>query len=158
MAKLIAKNGLAYTFDIQSDDKELTATCKVTHTQGHSEIFTFKVPIGSEAYMTEVQKFGARATFAKRNSFVNAFGILSGDEDTDATQTDGDKQAKDQRAQIRFALKALGFDSEKEGKEATREKLKSLTGLDALEKNFPEILEKLNVIISDRNSDTSNVK
>jgi hypothetical protein len=41
------------------------------------------VPLGTEAFMSEVQKFGARATFAKRYAFCDAFGIITGDKDND---------------------------------------------------------------------------
>ncbi len=151
----IARNGLAYTFDIQSDEKELTATCKVTHTQGHFETFTFRVPIGSEQYMTEVQKFGARATFAKRNAFCNAFGIATGDEDTDATQTDTDKKPIDKRAQIAFALRTLDFPTAGKDADEVRAKVLSLTQLELSETNADEILERLNMIITERNADQS---
>lgn len=155
---ILAKYNLAYTVTVEQTVEAITATCKITHSQGHSETSSFAVPITGTQMMSAPQKVASALTYAKRYAFCNALGILTGDEDTDATQTNGDKQAKDQRAQIRLALRSLGFDSNKEGTEKTREKLKSLTGLEALEKNFPEILEKLNVIISDRNSDTSNVK
>lgn len=80
----LGRNGLSYNFDEKIDKDSVTAICKITHTLGHSETSVFSVPIGSEQYMTDVQKHGARITFAKRYAFCNAFGILTGDEDTDA--------------------------------------------------------------------------
>jgi hypothetical protein len=153
---LIAKNGLSYTFDTSSDDKELTASCKVTHVMGHTEITTFKVPIGSESYMTDVQKFGARATFAKRNAFCNAFGISTGDEDTDGTQTDKDKQAKEVGAQIIFKLRSLGHKTTP--KEEVVETIKTLTGLEATKENQEEINNRLSVLVEEMNADKSNVE
>lgn len=91
----IAKAGLSYTFKITNTDKTLTASCVVTHVSGHSEESSFIVPIGSEEYMTEVQKFGARATFAKRYAFTNAFGIMTGDEDVDGVVDDKNSNKKD---------------------------------------------------------------
>jgi hypothetical protein len=155
VGKTIAKHNLAYTFDISNDDKELTATCKVTHVDGHSEIFTFKVPIGSESYMTEVQKFGARATFAKRNAFCNAFGIATGDEDTDATQTDAEKKPLDKRAQIAFALKSLGFTPAGKSAEEVKDKVLKLTELELNEQNADGILERLHILIDEQNEDKS---
>lgn len=84
VGKLIAKNGFSYTTKIKNDKEFLTATVRVTHRAGHSEESEFAIPVGTEAFMTDVQKYGARATFAKRYAFINAFGILTGDEDTDA--------------------------------------------------------------------------
>jgi hypothetical protein len=155
VSKTIAKNGLAYTFDISSDEKELTATCKVTHNQGHSETFTFKVPIGSEAYMTEVQKFGARATFAKRNAFCNAFGIMTGDEDTDATQTDKAPEAKEIKAKIMFLLKAL--EEKVDTIENISSSVKKLTSLSLDPQNYSEIKGRLEVLLKEKNEyDESN--
>lgn len=153
VGKFIAKNGLAYTFDVSNDDTELKAICKVTHTQGHSEVFSFKVPVGSESYMTEVQKFGARATFAKRNAFCNAFGISTGDEDTDATQTDKPKAPLSVKSQIIFLLKTLGFVSK--DRKAIEDKVKSLTTLDLVETNFDEIKSRLEILVQDQNEDHS---
>lgn len=82
----LSKNGLSYTLRVKNDYKMLTVTCRVTHKMGHSEESDFTVPISSELYMTDVQKFGARSTFAKRYAFCNAFGIMTGDGDTDAVE------------------------------------------------------------------------
>lgn len=84
----LGKNGLSYTFKTIQTDKVIGIICKATHKMGHSEETEFSVPIGSESFMSEVQKFGARITFAKRYAFCNAFGILTGDEDIDANIQD----------------------------------------------------------------------
>lgn len=80
----LQENGLSYTTDTVVDEGWVTAVCKVTHTLGHSETSQFKVPIDKDGYMSAPQKFAAALTFAKRYAFCNAFGILTGDEDTDA--------------------------------------------------------------------------
>lgn len=82
----IADNNFIYSFQTKDDGKMLTNTCKVTHIDGHTEENSFAVPIGSESYMSEVQKYGARDTFAKRYAFQNAFGIVVEGEDRDAVQ------------------------------------------------------------------------
>jgi len=84
--KPLAEAGLSYSFDEKKDDKTITAICKITHKLGHSEISSFQIPIGAEEYMSDPQKHGARITFAKRYAFCNALGILTGDEDSDATE------------------------------------------------------------------------
>lgn len=155
VSKTIARHNLAYTFDIKSSDGELTATCTVTHVAGHSEHFEFKVPIGQESYMTEVQKFGARATFAKRNAFCNAFGIATGDEDTDATQTDAEKKPLDKRAQIAMALRSLDFPTAGKKPEEIKKKVLNLTQLELTEENADEIIERLSVLIDEQNSDNT---
>lgn len=82
----IANNNLSYTIKVRHDEKMMTITVTVKHTAGHSEDSEFAIPIGSETYMSEPQKYGARCTFAKRYAFCNAFGILTGDGDTDAQE------------------------------------------------------------------------
>lgn len=80
---IIAKHGFSYTIRIINDEKMLTAVCIVTHKDGHTEESSFSIPIGAEQYMSDVQKYGARSTFAKRYAFTNAFGIMTGDGDND---------------------------------------------------------------------------
>jgi hypothetical protein len=64
--------------------------CIVTHIDGHSQSSPFTVAIGAEQYMTDTQKMGARSTFAKRYAFCDAFGIMTGDDDTDAVEDEVD--------------------------------------------------------------------
>lgn len=82
---LVKKHGFSYTIDTKTDDAQLTAICKVTHDLGHSETSSFTVPADTGSkIMSAPQKAAAALTFAKRYAFCNAFGILTGDEDTDA--------------------------------------------------------------------------
>jgi len=85
---IIAKNSFSYLIKTVIDKEFLIAICRVTHSAGHSEETDFKVPIGGEEFMSDVQKYGARMTFAKRYVFCNAFGILTGDEDVDGQADD----------------------------------------------------------------------
>lgn len=86
--EVLGENKLAYKFREERNKEEGTVTvfCVVTHAMGHSEETPFTVEIGTEAYMSDTQKFGARNTFAKRYAFCNAFGIVTGSEDTDAKE------------------------------------------------------------------------
>ncbi len=85
--ELLSKHGFSYSINTIQDDKMLGVICRATHRCGHAQETTFSVPIGSEGFMSDVQKYGARLTFAKRYAFCNAFGILTGDEDNDANST-----------------------------------------------------------------------
>ena len=60
----------------------------VFHALGHIEETQFWAPFDSKQYMTEAQKWGSTATFAKRNALMNAFGIVTADEDDDANDPD----------------------------------------------------------------------
>lgn len=149
---LISKNGLSYRFHEIKDEKNVEAICTVTHILGHSEESGFKVAIGSEEYMTDAQKYGARNTLAKRYAFCNAFGILTGDEDTD---DDGNKDNKKKppqkpsniKSDIMFLLKTLGL---KQGDDA-KVKIKTLTGIDATEiaDDLQEIKNRLEILVAE---------
>jgi hypothetical protein len=84
--KPLGDNELSYDFVTEDLKDFLKVTCVVTHSLGHSKSSSFQIPIGTEAYMTDVQKYGARLTFAKRYAFCNALGILTNDEDIDAKE------------------------------------------------------------------------
>ena len=106
--KHLAKNGLSYTFEEIKDDKFTEIVCVVTHIQGHSQRTSFKIPIGEEAYMTDVQKYGARMTFGKRYAFCNAFGIMTSDEDIDADVNDSKKDTTNYVDKLKMALSKKG--------------------------------------------------
>ncbi len=116
--KPIADNGLSYTMKTKQGEGMLTIVITVKHISGHSEDSEFSVPIGSEQFMSEVQKFGARATFAKRYAFCNAFGILTGDDDTDAKGAKDKKKAEEKPEttyliQLKDRLHKMGAKNEK---------------------------------------------
>lgn len=79
--------GLLHTIDTQQVDEGnqsyQVATCTISHIQGHSQTSTFKVPIDKHATMNDMQKAASALTYAKRYALVNAYGIVTGDEDDD---------------------------------------------------------------------------
>jgi hypothetical protein len=80
--------GLIHTIDTrQVDENGVTyqeATCTISHVQGHSQTSTFRAPIDQGASMNDMQKAASAQTYAKRYALVNAYGIVTGDEDDDA--------------------------------------------------------------------------
>lgn len=98
--KLISQHGLSYTITAEvKEGKTVKAIVKVTHTAGHNQDSSFEIPIDVGGFMTEPQKFASALTYAKRYAFCNAFGILTGDEDDDAQDTD---QVKDDKPKKQF--------------------------------------------------------
>lgn len=151
--KPLAENELSYDFITEDTGTFLNVTCTVTHALGYSKTSSFKIPIGTEAFMSDVQKYGARVTFAKRYAFCNALGILTGDEDTDAKEDSKKKDAPvvNVKANITSLLKKLG---EKTTDQATiHEAIKRLTKLDPAgdEKTLAEIHNRLSVLITEKN-------
>jgi hypothetical protein len=86
-------HGLSYTIKTRQDEGSLTAICEVHHEAGHTEASELTVPIDRAARMNDTQKVGAARTYAMRYAFCNAFGILTGDDDTDAATVDSDPPA-----------------------------------------------------------------
>jgi len=79
--------GFSYSIQqvFNNESKMVKITCKVKHKDGHSEDYEMEVPLGTKTgIMSDTQVVAAASTFAKRYAFCNAFGILTGDEDTDA--------------------------------------------------------------------------
>lgn len=82
--KIIAKNGFSYMIKIEHENREIKAVCVVTHSAGHSEESAFLAPISDNTFMNKQQHYASASTYAKRYSFCNALGILTGDEDDDS--------------------------------------------------------------------------
>jgi len=81
---LLAKNGFSYTFDTTEGESAIVVYCKVKHIQGHTETSQIQISKETTTKMNASQQSGAATTYGKRYAFCNAFGILTGDEDTDA--------------------------------------------------------------------------
>jgi hypothetical protein len=81
---VISKNGFSYMTNVNQDIDSVEAVTKVTHICGHSDNSAFRVPIEKDAFMTNQQKYASAQTYAKRYSFCNAFGIMTGEEDDDS--------------------------------------------------------------------------
>ena len=82
----LSKHGFSYCVDQpQAKQGYVKVALTVKHTLGHSEITCVELPLGNKTrIMSQTQVEAAALTFAKRYAFCNAFGILTGDEDTDA--------------------------------------------------------------------------
>lgn len=103
---VLKDHGLSYSVDTVFEADTLIVTCTVTHAEGHSEKSSFRCPIDKEAYMSGPQKVGAAMTFGKRYAFCNAFGIMTGDEDTDAVQEEPERMKAPERPTAAAAAKA----------------------------------------------------
>lgn len=86
---LLQKHGLSYTTKMELVDGGVKVIVQVKHIAGHMEESPMQVPFGNKTdIMSQSQVVAAATTFAKRYAFCNAFGILTGDEDTDAVPSD----------------------------------------------------------------------
>lgn len=84
---LMKEHGFSYAIKTETSKEGVKATCVVRHAGGHSEESSMEVPLGTKTQvMSDSQVTAAALTFAKRYAFCNAFGIMTGDEDTDGAQ------------------------------------------------------------------------
>ncbi|MFA6097584.1 MAG: ERF family protein [Candidatus Paceibacterota bacterium] len=91
---LLKRYGFSYSTQTINQIDKVKAICIVKHMAGHSENYEMEVPLGNKTkIMSPTQVVAAATTFAKRYAFCNAFGILTGDEDTDA-RPQSDEQVK----------------------------------------------------------------
>jgi hypothetical protein len=98
----LAECDLSYQFKTICDREkaEVTSRCHVTHIDGHTEISEFTVPLDGGS-MSNIQKFGSSRTYANRYSLSDGLGIVTADDDTDATPAamgeDQPQQKQDQK-------------------------------------------------------------
>ena len=102
----LANYGISYTIKTKVEKDSIEAITETHHVQGHTESSSFTVPIAAEAYMNEAQKSGSALTYAKRYSFCNALGILTGDEDDDASSLGGGVTVEQLYARFSQTMKA----------------------------------------------------
>lgn len=78
------KYGLSYSWDTEFGEKMLTCTCTVRHVNGHKEKSKFACSTEpSSPGMNKQQESAAALTYAKRQALVQAFGLTTGEPDTD---------------------------------------------------------------------------
>lgn len=153
--KPLAAAQLSYRFETvqETGGKEIKAICHVTHTLGHTESSYFIVPVDPEGYMTAPQKLASALTFAKRYALLNALGITTGDEDTDAVDVKKEPDVKSLKSKVMFLLKGLKV------KAATAPEIsvevERLTGLKLNDENLEDIVTKLEEKLRAQNADIS---
>jgi len=126
----LKNNGFSYSTNMEMLENAVKVSVKVQHVLGHSELTEMTVPLGTKTQvMSDSQVVAAASTFAKRYAFLNAFGILTGDEDNDAAKQEepAASQAVDEslRAKVKNTtteeeLKALWLENKGLGKEFAR--------------------------------------
>jgi hypothetical protein len=103
---LLARHGLSYTFETEYEEgaqPAIVVTCVSSHVAGHSERTSVRSPIPTDARINVTQQSGVAETYGKRRALCNAFGIVTGDEDTD-----GGAVTIDDRPRTRSGAPAAG--------------------------------------------------
>lgn len=150
----LGKYNLSYTTDVINEPGFIVAVCKITHVLGHSETSSFKIPIDTEGFMTAPQKYASALTFGKRYAFCNALGIMTGEDDFDATDVEKKPEIEGlagEKGKITFLLKELGDNTE--DKDSIITSIKKRTGItvaDDLQTLF-EIRNRLEILVQEKN-------
>lgn len=83
----LGKHGLSYAIQTEMTATHVKVICIAKHEFGHSESSTVEMPLSTRTgIMSAPQQVAATITFGKRYAFCNAFGIMTGDEDTDGKE------------------------------------------------------------------------
>ena len=86
---LLGKFGLSYAIKTEIGVGTVKSICIVKHNAGHSEQSEMEVPLGTKTgVMSNSQVTAATSTFSKRYAFMNAFGIMTGDDDEEKNLKD----------------------------------------------------------------------
>lgn len=81
---ILDRNGLSVRFDTEiTTEGVLSAICKVSHVEGHSEHSRFSCPVDAQMKVNDAQKQGSANTYAKRYALKNALNLVESDEDDD---------------------------------------------------------------------------
>ncbi len=151
--KPVADNDLSYSWDVKNPDGHMEVTCEVTHVLGHSKTSTLQIPIDKDGFMTAPQKYASAQTYAKRYTLINALGISTGDDDTDAVDVGKEPEAKSPKSKILFLLRTLKY--EVGTKEQVEDAVARTTKLELKEENYLDIVDRLEALVSEIHEDSS---
>ena len=85
----LAKNGLSYSVKTEVSADKVKSIVTIRHIAGHSEDSEMETPLATKTgIMSQPQQIAATATFSKRYAFMNALGIMTGDEDNEKALTE----------------------------------------------------------------------
>lgn len=156
--KPLAEAALSYRFETEQKEggKEIKAIAHVTHVLGHTESSYFIIPVDPESYMSAPQRLASALTFAKRYALLNALGISTGDEDTDATDVGKEPDVKSLKSKVMFLLKNLGINAKT--KIELMPEVERLTGLKLEDKNLVQIVAKLEQKVIDKNHEDPTIR
>lgn len=153
---VISEHNFSYNWDTITTENSIKVVCKATHADGHTETSTMVSDIAEGTKVnTAPQKAAITITYLKRYTLCNLFGIVVADEDMDARNEAGKAKqiqspAMAEKAKVVGLLNDLGVDTKK-GAESNRVKIIDLTQLEPTDANLPEIINRLEVLVQEKN-------
>lgn len=109
------KHGFSWQWDQEElKDGKARTTLRISHVAGHTKENHFTLPTESKSAMSAQQKQGAANTFAKRQTLVDGFGLITTDEDLDGAEPqDPTTIDADQLTHLEDLLTETGADRKK---------------------------------------------
>ena len=80
---ILAKHGLSYNWMQANTKDEITVTCVLRHTQGHSLSNTMTAGVDSSGSKNAIQSIGSSVSYLRRYTLLGVLGMATSDEDTD---------------------------------------------------------------------------
>ena len=164
VAPFLKTNGFSYSTSMELKEAGVKVIVRVVHVSGHSEESSMEVPFGNKTeIMSASQVTAAAQTLAKRYAVCNAFGILTGDEDTDARpvapETEPAKPKETEKSyknKIFYLCELLTFDTT--SKESIERDVLKATNLTLKEVNYPEIVSRLEDLVQKQKKESSIIR
>ena len=101
--------GFSHRFEFQPGEKGgCTSTCIVTHLEGHEERTAVTIPPTVGQNTNAAQNTGIEMQYGMRYALLGAFGITTGQDDTDGRGITGVALSADQAAQVRLLCAQTG--------------------------------------------------
>jgi len=140
---LLDKYGFSYTTKMELKPDGVKVVVVSQHRCGHTEETPMEVPFGAQTnIMSQTQVVAAATTFAKRYAFINAFGIMTADDDNDgAIHQMIDKPESKQKTPYEIAMEVITKTNNYEGLREMREKIEK--SLKYSQKNKDELLKAI---------------
>lgn len=114
---IYSDHGFALSFNTEESGKDdvLRVTCRVSHTNGHSERFQIDMPADGKSakggdLMTKTHATGAAATYGMRYLLKMIFNVAVGEDDTDGNMPKNIISV-DQAAELKGIIEEIGADT-----------------------------------------------
>src|SRR5712664_3124109 len=147
---LIYKHGFSYAMITVPDKEYGIVSCIIRHIEGHEITHPpVRYPLGERtSIMSATQHYAAALTYAKRYAFCDAFGIMTGNVDTDSrviVQRESTEDIQEYIKIIRRLLLQTTHTEEDILQEAKVESMDSISGL-----NLRRIINNLQGIVDNK--------
>ena len=111
---LLADHGFSHSWRTTQDDaKNITVTCIVTHSQGHSEETSITAPPDTAGSIKGIQGIGSTITYLERYTLTALLGLASGDKDDDGQAAIAPRITEEQELELYAMLTDADMDADK---------------------------------------------